>query len=108
VDQLPAADVIIFGHVLHDWGVEQRRLLIRKAFAALPSGGALIVYDAMLNDARDSLPALLMSLHMLIETREGGEYASAEAREWLTEAGFTNITAEDFVAAETLLVGHKP
>lgn len=108
VDPLPAADVIILGHVLHDWGVEQRRLLVGKAFAALPSGGALIVYDAMLDDARNSLPALLMSLHMLIETHGGGEYASAEAREWLTEAGFTNITAEGFVAAETLLVGHKP
>jgi hypothetical protein len=108
VDRLPSADVIILGNVLHDWGVEQRRLLVRKAFTALPSGGAVIIYDTMLDDARNSLPALLMSLHMLIETREGGEYTCAEAREWLTEAGFTNITAADFVAAETLLVGHKP
>jgi predicted transcriptional regulator len=107
-DQLPPADVIIFGHVLHDWGVDQRRILIHKAFTALPPGGALVVYDAMLDDARKSLPALLMSLHMLIETREGGEYTPSEATEWLTEEGFTNITAEGFVAAETLLVGHKP
>ena len=83
-------------------------LLIRKAFAALPPRGSLIVYDTMLDDAWDDLSALLMSLHMLIETHEGGEYLSFKAREWLTEAGFTNITTEDFLAAETLLIGHKP
>jgi hypothetical protein len=47
-DPLPRADVIVMGHVLHDWDLEERKLLIRKAYDTLPLGGALIVYDAII------------------------------------------------------------
>ena len=56
------------GHILHDWGLEQKKLLLRKAYEALPRGGALIVYDAMIDDERrKNAFGLLMSLNMLIE-----------------------------------------
>src|SRR5580698_8043145 len=47
-DALPNADVIMMGHILHDWDLEQKQMLIAKAYDALPKGGALLVYDAMI------------------------------------------------------------
>ena len=68
-DPLPPADVIVMGHVLHDWDLHERKLLIRNAHDALPSGRALIVYEAIVDDERrQNAFGLLMSLNMLIET----------------------------------------
>ncbi|MDP2331825.1 MAG: methyltransferase, partial [Reyranella sp.] len=50
VDRLPEADVIVMGHILHDWGLDKKRLLIDKAYQALPYGGALIVYETIIDD----------------------------------------------------------
>ena len=68
-DPLPRADVIIMGHILHDWDLEQKRMLLAKAHQALPEGGALIVFEALIDDERrENAFGLLMSLNMLIET----------------------------------------
>ena len=40
-DDFPKADVITMGNILHDWGTRDKKMLIRKAFEALPSGGSL-------------------------------------------------------------------
>lgn len=62
------------GHILHDWDLDEKRLLVRKAYDALPEAGALIVYDAIIDDERRSNAfGLLMSLNMLIETPGGFE-----------------------------------
>ncbi|MDE2511709.1 MAG: methyltransferase, partial [Elusimicrobia bacterium] len=41
---LPKADVIVMGHILHDWNLEQKKMLIGKAYKSLPEGGALVIY----------------------------------------------------------------
>jgi hypothetical protein len=51
-DELPKADVLLFGHILHDWDLETKLMLLRKAYAALPEGGAVIVYDSIIDDER--------------------------------------------------------
>ena len=51
-DELPKADVVLMGHILHDWGLDEKRLLIGKAYDALPEGGALIVYESIIDDDR--------------------------------------------------------
>ena len=51
-DPLPSADVLVLGHILHDWGTPDKVRLLRAAFDALPDGGALIVYDAIIDDER--------------------------------------------------------
>src|SRR3712207_6606567 len=51
-DPLPTADVLVMGHILHDWGLEEKRLLLEKAYEALPEGGALIVYEALIEDRK--------------------------------------------------------
>src|SRR5437667_10920379 len=49
---LRGADVLVMGHILHDWDLDQKRLLVRKALDVLPPGGALIVYEAIIDDER--------------------------------------------------------
>jgi len=31
-DPLPSADVLMMGHILHDWNLEEKRMLIAKAY----------------------------------------------------------------------------
>jgi len=88
-DDLPRADVITMGNVLHDWNLEIKKLLIRKAYEALPEGGAFITIENLIDDARrENVFGLLMSLNMLIEVGDGFDYTGADFREWCGEAGF--------------------
>ena len=69
------------GHILHDWDLDQKRMLIGKAYEALPEGGSLIVYEAIIDDERrENAFGLLMSLNMLIETEGGFDYTAADCR----------------------------
>lgn len=105
---LPRADVVLYGHILHDWDLAQKKLLLRRAYEALPAGGAVIVYDAIIDDARaQNVFGLLMSLNMLIETRGGFDYSGADCRGWLHEAGFRETRVEPLVGPDAMVVGIK-
>jgi len=107
-DDLPRADVVVMGHILHDWGLEDKRMLVGKAYEALPEDGALIVYEALIDDARrENAFGLLMSLNMLIETTEGFDYTGADCRGWMTEAGFRETRVEALVGPDSMVVGIK-
>jgi hypothetical protein len=107
-DPLPRAEVIILGHILHDWDLEQKRMLLAKAYAALPNGGALIVYDAIIDDdRRRNAFGLLMSLNMLIETRGGFDYTGAECRGWMRQAGFKETRVEPLNGPDSMVIGLK-
>ena len=107
-DPLPRADVLVLGHILHDWDLDTKRLLIAKAFAALPAGGALIIYDTIIDDERRrNVFGLLMSLNMLIETPGGSDYTGADCCAWLGAAGFREIYVEQLVGPESMVVGVK-
>jgi hypothetical protein len=105
-EALPQAEVLAMGHILHDWGLNEKKMLIGKAYEALPTGGALIVYDAMIDDDRRSNAfGLLMSLNMLIETEAGFDYTGADCCSWMREAGFREAYVEPLVGGESMVVG---
>jgi hypothetical protein len=107
-DPLPAAEVIMMGHILHDWNVDEKRMLIRKAYEALPEGGALIAYDSVIDDERKKNSfGLLMSLNMLIETKGGFDYTGADCMGWMKEAGFRETRVEHLVGPDSMVVGIK-
>ncbi len=107
-DQLPEADVLVMGHILHDWDLDEKRLLLQKAHDALPDGGALIVYEAIIDDERRSNAfGLLMSLNMLIETPGGFDYTGADCRAWMQETGFRESYVEHLVGPDSMVVGIK-
>jgi hypothetical protein len=107
-DPLPAADVLVMGHILHDWDLDEKRRLITKAHEALKPGGALIVYEALIDDERrHNALGLLMSLNMLIETKGGFDYTGADCSAWLREAGFRKTRVEHLRGPDSMVVGIK-
>jgi hypothetical protein len=71
----------MMGHILHDWDLEEKKMLIPKAYEALPTGGALIIYESIIDDDRSkNVFGLLMSLNMLIEHPGGFDYTGAMTR----------------------------
>jgi hypothetical protein len=107
-DDLPDADVLTMGRVLHNWDLPTKRLLLKKAYQALPQGGALIVYDALIDDARRGpAQSLLASLNMLIETAGGFEYTAAACMSWMRELGFGEIRIQALGGMHTAVIGTK-
>ncbi|WP_445146538.1 methyltransferase [Dyella sp. Tek66A03] len=107
-DPCPSADVLVMGHILHDWDLGQKKALLAKCHAALPAGGCLIVYDAIIDDARQhNAFGLLMSLNMLIETPGGFDYTGAQCCEWMKEAGFTETRVEPLLGPDSMVIGVK-
>jgi hypothetical protein len=103
---LPKADLILMGHILHDWGLDDKRMLIRKACEAVPEGGALIVYESIIDDDRSkNVFGLLMSLNMLIETPSGFDYSGADCQCWMKEAGFRETRVEHLVGPDSMVIG---
>jgi len=107
-DPLPNADVVMMGHILHDWGLEEKKMLVRKAYEALPPGGAYIVYESIIDDDRSKNAfGLLMSLNMLIETPGGFDYTGADCMGWMKEAGFRETRVEHLVGPDSMVIGIK-
>jgi hypothetical protein len=107
-DPLPAADVLLMGHILHDWNLEQKKALIARAYQALPAGGGLIVFESLIDDERrQNAFGLLMSLNMLIETTGGFDYTGADCCGWLKEAGFRETRVEHLLGPDSMAIGIK-
>lgn len=105
---IPSADVLVMGHILHDWDLAEKRMLLAKAYAALPAGGSLIVYDAMIDDERrENAFGLLMSLNMLIETKGGFDYTGADCVGWMQEAGFRAASVTRLTPTHAMAVAVK-
>jgi len=107
-DPLPQADVLVMGHILHDWNLDEKRSLLSKAYKALPPGGALIVYEAIIDDERrQNAFGLLMSLNMLIELPGGFDYTGADCSSWMREVGFRETYVEHLAGPDSMVVGTK-
>lgn len=107
-DPLPTCDVIVMGHILHDWNLDEKMMLLRKSYEALTPGGALIVHEAIIDDERKKNAfGLLMSLNMLIETHGGFDFTGADCRQWMKEAGFKRTQVAPLAGPDGMVVGFK-
>ena len=107
-DALPRVDVLVMGHILHDWDLKTKRTLLAKAYEALPTHGALIVYDAIIDDERRAnVGGLMMSLNMLIETPGGFDYTAADCFEWMRDAGFRDYQCQRLAGVDSMVVAYK-
>jgi hypothetical protein len=90
LDEFPQADLITMGMILHDWNLGHKKMLIAKAFRALPKGGALVAIENVIDDERrENAFGLLMSLNMLIEFGDAFDFTGADFTGWCLEAGFS-------------------
>jgi hypothetical protein len=107
-DDLPQVQVMIIGHILCDWDLERKQLLIKKAYEALPQNGVLIVCDSIIDDERrENVWGLLLSLNMLLDTRGGFTFTGADGISWMKAAGFRQASVEHLLGADSMLVGIK-
>jgi len=107
-DPLPKADLITMGMILHDWNLEKEMHLIRSAYNSLPPGGALVVIEALIDDARrENVFGLLMSLNMLIEFGDAFDYSGADFKRWCGEAGFQRFEVLPLAGASSAAVAYK-
>lgn len=107
-DPLPTADVLVMGNILGDWNLDERHILLAKAYQALPDGGALIVYEQLIDDERrERVLSLLISLLMLLETPGGGTFTGADCQSWMRSAGFKEPTVSHVSGLDWMVVGFK-
>ncbi|MFD9893911.1 methyltransferase [Amycolatopsis sp. NPDC059027] len=108
-DDLPESDVLILGHILHDWNPDERRRLVAQCHRALRPGGILVTYDRMLDDERRrNATGLLGCLNLLVVTTGGSEYTVAECRSYATAAGFASTTTLPlYDGLETAVIAKK-
>lgn len=107
-DPLPKADVVTMGMILHDWSLDKKMHLIRSAYDALPPGGAFIVIENLIDDARrENVFGLLMSLNMLIEFGDAFDYSGADFDGWCREAGFERSEVLHLAGPASAGIAHK-
>ena len=105
---IPKADVVLMGHILHDWDLPTKKMLLKKAFDAVPVGGVLVVYEAIIDDDRSKNAfGLMMSLNMLIETPGGFDYTGSNCSDWMKEAGFSTMRVEHLVGPDSMVIAIK-
>jgi hypothetical protein len=107
-DEFPKADVITMGMILHDWNLANKKMLIGKAFRALPEGGAFVAIENIIDDERrQNVFGLMMSLNMLIEFGEAFDFTGADYAGWCKEAGFKRIEIIPLAGPASAAVAYK-
>ncbi len=107
-DALPKADIITMGNILHDWDEESKIMLMKKAYDALPDGGAFIAIEGIIDDNRkENLFGMMMSLNMLIETGTGFDYTFADFNRWATTVGFKTTALLPLTGPSSAAIAYK-
>ncbi|AXT63045.1 methyltransferase [Aquimarina sp. AD10] len=107
-DEFPQSDVITMGNILHNWGLQGKKTLIKKAYDALPSAGALIVIENIIDDdRRTNAFGLMMSLQMLMETPEGFDFTAADFNLWASEIGFSQVSTMNLTGNTSAVIAIK-
>jgi SAM-dependent methyltransferase len=107
-DPLPHADVITMSLILHDWNLDGKMHLIRSVYDSLPDGGAFVVVENLIDDARrENAFGLLMSLNMLIEFGDAFDFTGADFAGWCREVGFREVEIVPLAGPASAGVAYK-
>ncbi|WP_067801556.1 methyltransferase [Actinomadura formosensis] len=89
----PGHDAVLFANQLVIWSPEQNLALLRRAHAALPEGGRVLVFNVMSDDSGDGpLYAALDNAYFATLTAPRSMiYPWGAYEEWLAEAGFGDV-----------------
>ncbi|MBZ5859568.1 acetylserotonin O-methyltransferase [Flavihumibacter profundi] len=105
---LPKADIVVMGNILHDWDEETKLLLMKKAFNAIPEGGAFVAIESIIDDERrKNVFGMMMSLNMLIETGKGFDYTFADFNKWAKIVGFKKTDLLPLAGPSSAAIANK-
>ncbi|WP_439695064.1 methyltransferase [Mucilaginibacter sp. AW1-7] len=105
---IPNADVVVMGNILHDWDEENKVSLMRKAYNALPAGGAFVAIEGIIDDERkQNVFGMMMSLNMLIETGTGFDYTFADFNKWANIVGFKSNSLISLAGPSSAAIAYK-
>jgi hypothetical protein len=102
-------DCVLFCHFMTIWSEAKNRALLKKAYEALPTGGAAIVFNMMQNDCETGpLSAAMGSPYFLtLATGEGMLYTWSEYESWMKEAGFQKVIVQRLIRDHGIIIGIK-
>ena len=107
-DAFPKADIITMGNILHDWDEEKKIMLMKKAYEALPEGGAFVAIEGIIDDERkQNAFGMMMSLNMLIETGTGFDYTFADFNRWAKTVGFKSTSLLALAGPSSAAIAYK-
>ena len=107
-EEFPKADLITLGMILHDWNLEHKKMLIAKAYRALPEGGALVAIENIIDDERrENAFGLMMSLNMLVEFGDAFDFTGADFAGWCLEAGFKRCEVLPLTGPASAAIAYK-
>ena len=107
-DDFPKADLITMGNILHDWGTDDKKMLMKKAYDALPPGGALAVIENIIdNDRSKNVFGLMVSLNMMIETPDGFDFSADDFDGWAKEVGFSQTILMPLTGPSSAVIAIK-
>ena len=96
------------GMILHDWNLEKKMHLVRAAYDALPPGGAFVVVENIIDDARrDNAFGLMMSLNMLVEFGEAFDFTGADFSRWCSTVGFRKTEVIHLAGPASAAIAYK-
>ena len=105
---IPNADVVVMGNILHDWDEENKIMLMKKAYEALPDGGAFVAIEGIIDDERrKNVFGMMMSLNMLIETGKGFDYTFADFNKWAKTIGFKSTSLLPLAGPSSAAIAYK-
>ena len=107
-EPFPKADIVTMGNILHDWDEEKKIMLMKKAYEALPPGGAFVAIEGIIDDERkQNAFGMMMSLNMLIETGTGFDYTFADFNKWAKIVGFKSTALLGLAGPSSAAIAYK-
>jgi len=107
-DELPSAEIITMGNIIHGMDEENKQLLVNKVYASLPENGALMTIENIIDDERRvNTFGLLMSLNMLIENGNAFDYMPSDFKRWATKAGFKRTEIIPLAGPTSAAIAYK-
>jgi SAM-dependent methyltransferase len=97
-------DIGVYSHLAHQESPADNVAVFRKFRAALKPGGTLVVNDFVVENDRSGPPfALIFHATMLLTTTHGATWTRDDYQDWLTEAGFTEVSFQPTETPATLI-----
>ena len=109
--ELPAHsfDIVVLANVVRTEGEDGAPVMLSRVFDCVRPGGTILIADYFVDEARSAaLPALLLGVTMVANTRHGATFTVSTYREWLDAAGFVDAQLRQLAPGAEILVARRP